>query len=94
LRLALVFAISWGGALIVVGPGGIPGTRKQVEMLFPIALLAMVAGPSVAGILLTGLVHGRVGLREFAVLIARRLFQLRWDISTGEASQGLKGGSA
>jgi hypothetical protein len=34
-------------------------------MLFPIALLAMLAGPSVAGILLTGLVHGRVGLREF-----------------------------
>ena len=26
---ALTFAISWGGVLIVVGPGGIPGTRSN-----------------------------------------------------------------
>jgi hypothetical protein len=43
---ALVFAISWGGILIVVGgPSGIPGTPEQVETLFPFALLAMFAGP-------------------------------------------------
>jgi hypothetical protein len=49
---ALVFAISWGGVLMVVGPGGIPATNKeQYDTLFPIAILAMVAGPSVAGIL-------------------------------------------
>ena len=63
---ALVFAISWGGVLIVVGPGGLPAANKeQFETLFPIAILAMVAGPSVAGILLTGLVYGKAGLREF-----------------------------
>jgi membrane protease YdiL (CAAX protease family) len=63
---ALVFAISWGGVLIAVGPGGIPAiSKEQFETLFPIALLAMVAGPSVAGILLTGLVYGKAGLREF-----------------------------
>jgi hypothetical protein len=26
---ALTFALSWGGILIVVGPGGIPGTREE-----------------------------------------------------------------
>jgi hypothetical protein len=70
---ALAFAISWGGMLIVVGPGGIPAAPEQTEMLFPIALLAMLAGPSVAGILLTGLVHGRAGFRE----LLSRLFSWR-----------------
>ena len=32
---ALAFAVSWGGILIVVGPGGIPGTSRQTEMLLP-----------------------------------------------------------
>ncbi len=74
---ALVFAISWGGILLVIGgPGGIPGTSKQVERLFPIALLALFAGPSVAGILMTGLVDGRAGLRE---LLSRLL---RWRVGT------------
>ena len=70
---ALTFAISWGGMLIVVGPGGIPATPEQTEMLFPIVLLAMLAGPSVAGILSTGLAHGRAGFRE----LLSRLFSWR-----------------
>jgi hypothetical protein len=49
--------ISWGGVLIVAGPGGIPATREQLETLFPFVFLAMLAGPSVAGIVLTGIVQ-------------------------------------
>ena len=76
---ALVFAISWGGVLIVAGPGGIPATdREQVDKLLPIAILAMVAGPSVAGILLTGLLHGRAGLREFGSRLLRWQVGARW----------------
>jgi uncharacterized protein len=76
---ALVFAISWGGVLIVVGPGGIPATNKeQIDTLFPIALLAMVAGPSVAGIVLTGLLYGRAGLREFGSRLLKWRVGVRW----------------
>src|SRR5215203_7181821 len=76
---ALVFAISWGGVLIVVGPGGLPAANKeQYETLFPIAILAMVAGPSVAGILLTGLLYGRAGLREFGSRLTRWRVGARW----------------
>jgi len=36
---ALVFAISWGGILLIVGgPGGIPGSRAQVEAMMPLVL--------------------------------------------------------
>jgi uncharacterized protein len=57
---ALAFAISWGGILLLVGgPIGYPGTKEQVETLFLFVMLAWFAGPSVASILLTGLVYGR-----------------------------------
>jgi uncharacterized protein len=76
---ALTFAISWGGILIVVGgPGGIPGTKEQVETLFPIAILAMLAGPPVAGIVLTGLLYGRAGLRDLLTRMRRWRVGARW----------------
>jgi len=68
---ALAFAISWSGILIVVGPGGILGTKELSEGLMPFVYLAMLFGPSVAGILLTGLLHGRAGLREFGSRLLR-----------------------
>ena len=41
---ALVFAISWGGALLVIGgPNAIPGTEEQYERLLPFAILALLA---------------------------------------------------
>ena len=75
---ALAFAVSWGGVLIVVGPGGIPGTPEQTERLFPFAFLAMLAGPSAAGILLTGLVHGTAGFRELSSRLLRWRAGARW----------------
>ena len=76
---ALAFAISWGGVLLVIGgPGGIPGTKEEFETLLPFVILAMLAGPSVAGILLTGLVHGRAGLREIRPRLLRWRVGARW----------------
>jgi membrane protease YdiL (CAAX protease family) len=71
----LVFAISWGGILILVGPGRIPGATEEIERLFPFALVVQFAGPSIAGILMTGLVSGRAGLRE---LLSRWRVGARW----------------
>jgi uncharacterized protein len=77
---ALVFAISWGGILIAVrfGPGGLPATREQAEMLFPFVLLALFAGPSVAGIVLTGFVYGRAGFRNLLARMTRWRVGARW----------------
>jgi membrane protease YdiL (CAAX protease family) len=71
---ALAFAISWGGALLAVGgSGGMKGTTPGSDPRFVYALLAMLAGPSVTGILMTALVDGRQGLRRFS----SRLFTFR-----------------
>jgi uncharacterized protein len=70
----LVFAISWGGFLIAIGPT----TGMSAVELPPAALLAMVAGPVVAGILMTGLVYGRAGFREFRSRLFRWRVEARW----------------
>lgn len=76
---ALTFAISWGSVLLIIGgPGQIPGTSEQTTMLFPIVFVAMLIGPSLSGILLTGLVHGRTGLRKFLSRLLRWRVGARW----------------
>src|SRR5215204_7525129 len=77
---AMVFAISWGGILLVVGlgPGGIPATKEQVGALMPFMLLALFAGPSVAGLVMTGFVYGREGFRNLLTRMTRWQVGARW----------------
>ena len=77
---ALTFAISWGAILLAVGlgPGGFSATPQQFQMAVPYAVPAMVLGPSVAGILLTGLLDGRAGLREFRSRLLKWRVGARW----------------
>ena len=75
---ALTFAISWGAVLMVVGPSGFLGTKEIPAVLEPFLYVTMVLGPSVAGILLTGLLYGRAGLREFGSRLLRWRVGARW----------------
>src|SRR6185436_1116218 len=75
---AVVFAISWGGVLIVVGPTGFPAASGQVERLMPFVILAFIAGPALGGPLLTGFVYGRAGLREFLSRLLKWQVAARW----------------
>jgi membrane protease YdiL (CAAX protease family) len=75
---ALTFVISWGAVLIVLRPGGLPASTQQLESLGPALYLALLAGPSIAGILLTGLVSGRAGFRELLARLLRWRVGVRW----------------
>jgi uncharacterized protein len=77
---ALAFAISWGGILLVLGlgPGTFSPTPQQFQKAVPYAVPAMVLGPGVAGILLTGLIDGRAGLREFRARLLKWRVGARW----------------
>lgn len=72
---ALAFAVSWAGILFIVGPGRLPTTIEHLATIGPGAYAAMLAGPSVAGLLMTRLVSGRAGLRE----VLARLLEWRVD---------------
>ena len=76
----LAFAISWGAILIAVGlgPGGFSATPQQFQMAVPYAVPAMILGPGVAGIFMTGFLYGRVGLSEFRSRLLKWRVGARW----------------
>ena len=51
----LAFAISWGGILVVIRGGAIPAPAEEAHRLFVAVYLAMLAGPSIAGIAMTAI---------------------------------------
>ncbi len=74
----LTFAISWGGFVLVVGPGSFPGTGSQFDTITPYVVMAMLAGPTISGLALTGLVSGRAGYRELLSRLLRWRVGARW----------------
>ena len=74
----LAFAISWGGLLIVNGPGGLTSTTWQSGPQVALIGVTLLAGPSLAGILLTGLVDGRAGYRELLARLLTWRVGARW----------------
>ena len=64
--------------VVGVAHGRLPATPEELEPLLPYAVLAMLAGPVVAGPLMIGFVDGRVGLREFRARLLTWRVDLRW----------------
>jgi len=75
---AVTFALSWGGFLLMGGSGLLAGTSWQADPRFMAAVFAMLAGPPVAGILLTVLVSGKAGLRELLSRLLKWRVGGRW----------------
>lgn len=74
----LTFGLSWGGFLLA-GWGGLRlGTGWENDPRFWYAVLAMVAGPTVAGLLLTVLGWGARGLRELLDRLLQWRTSPRW----------------
>jgi hypothetical protein len=46
---ALVFVISWGGGLLILGPERFPPRAEEFESLGALVYVAIIAGPCVAG---------------------------------------------
>lgn len=74
----LAFAISWGSFLLVVGPGAFVGAAEPPESLLPLIFLAMYTGPSLAGVLMTGIVGGKAGFRELGSRLLQWRVGARW----------------
>ncbi|MGD8402883.1 MAG: CPBP family intramembrane metalloprotease [Anaerolineales bacterium] len=70
--LTLIF--TWGCMALAVSPGGFPITDEQLETSGALVYMAMLIGPSGAGLLLTGLLDGRAGFRR----LFSRLF--KWQV--------------
>ena len=76
---ALAFAITWGGLIMAVGgPSKILGSPELLGTRFAFVMLAWLAGPSVASVLMTGVVNGRKGLRDLFARMTRWHVGARW----------------
>jgi pimeloyl-ACP methyl ester carboxylesterase/membrane protease YdiL (CAAX protease family) len=76
----LTFALSWGGFVLVVGPSSLVNTNWQAEGKFLSAIMVMLAGPSIAGLLLTGLADGRAGYRDLFLRLCKWRVAVRWYV--------------
>jgi len=76
----LTFALSWGGFLLMVGPSSLANPNWQAEGKFLSAIMVMLAGPSIAGLLLTGLVDGRAGYRDLFLRLCKWRVGVRWYV--------------
>lgn len=74
----LTFALSWGGFLLAGWSGLRLGTNWEDDPRFWNAVLAMVAGPTVAGLLLTFLGRGTQGLGDLLGGLLRWGAAPRW----------------
>jgi membrane protease YdiL (CAAX protease family) len=76
----LTFAVSWGGFLLAGGTGLREGTNWEADPRFWYAVLAMLAGPPIVGILLTVVVSGMAGIRELLSRLLRWRTGARWYV--------------
>lgn len=75
----MTIGISWSGVFLVAGGvNGFPANAQEVENLLPIVVLLLAIGPVFSGILLTELLDGRAGLRDFAARLLLWRVELRW----------------
>jgi len=74
----LTFLISWGGIFMVMGPGGVSGSREISAALMPLVYLATLLGPGVAGLAMTGFADSRAGFRNLWLRMLRWRVHVRW----------------
>jgi uncharacterized protein len=73
---ALTFIISWSAILILAGPEGIPATADQAVVLG----MAMLLGPGIASMSMTGLISGRAGFHKLLSRLLRWRVGFHWYI--------------
>jgi membrane protease YdiL (CAAX protease family) len=76
----LTFAISWGAILVLAGAGGLPLNTEQSKEMMPFIYMAMLVGPSIAGILMILLTDGKPGFRELLSRLTECRFGMGWYV--------------
>lgn len=74
----LTFVLTWGGMAQAAYPGGFPISEEQMEASGALVYVAMLVGPTGAGLLMTILTDGRTGLRELWSRLIRWRVGVRW----------------
>ncbi|HLO27759.1 MAG TPA: CPBP family intramembrane glutamic endopeptidase [Anaerolineales bacterium] len=93
LYFVLTLLISWGGLLIIMGPGGMLGVAAVSAERMPFLYLAMLLGPTIAGLFMTGLVYRRAGFSELLSRLRRWRIGAGWYLIAVLTAPGLMAGT-
>jgi membrane protease YdiL (CAAX protease family) len=74
----IVFAVAWGGILLVLGPSGLQPAATRAMQMVVLVFLAMLLGPSLTGTTLTAILDGKPGLKELFSRWRRWRVAWRW----------------
>lgn len=83
----LAFFISWGGILLIIGPGinqlfeAEPIQIQMVSGQILLVFLVMLAGPSIAGLFMAGIIEGARGPRELISMVFNWKVNIIWYAS-------------
>ncbi len=72
--------ISWLGLFAVTGPGIFSGMQDPAPAQLLLMFLAMYAGPSISGLVLTGIIDGKKGLRALFSRLRIKHTGIQWYI--------------
>jgi membrane protease YdiL (CAAX protease family) len=75
---SIVFLSSWGLIILLAGPGNLPIDAEQSKELLPLLYMLMLVGPSLAGLLLTGLIYGKSGFLRLKEKLLTWRKGIRW----------------
>lgn len=74
----VTFIVSWAGIFVVAIFLGMPATSDTFENIGPIALIPTLLGPPIVGVVFTGLLYGREGLRSLLAKFLRWKVPVKW----------------
>lgn len=74
----LAFALSWGCMVLMIGPGSFPISAELAETQGALIYIGLLVGPSVAGLLLIGLLEGKEGFRTLLSRLRTWRVGVRW----------------
>lgn len=74
----LAVAVSWGCIVLAVGPNELPVNPDESDDTLVMMYVAMLTGPTLAGLLLTGITTGRAGFRDLRRRLGTWRVDARW----------------
>lgn len=76
----LTLTISWTAIIALIGSSRLFGSASQTEAIPPSMFMAMYAGPTIAGLLLTGLVFGKKGFKTLVSRLTKWRVAAKWYV--------------
>ena len=78
LYFVLAFVVSWGIVALIVGPDIINPWTKAAPNIIPLVVMTFLLGPPISGLLMTALVSGKEGFRDYAHRLFKTKINIRW----------------